>query len=122
MTKYIECLAIGSQFPLELPGEGPLLRFRPSGVDILYAMPNPSAFERRAFKSGHAMKLGIAKSDRLGALILDFGEGFSAEVPFDAGIEKPENIPDFSGATGFSRLPVVLVGIDTADEIGRAHV
>jgi hypothetical protein len=110
-----EKLAIGAPYPREFHGDGPRVVFHPSGLEILFAMSEPNDYEIGSFKTARETKIGFAKWDRLGVLLVDFGEGLSVEVPFDAGIEKPENVPALDITSDFSRVPLTFIGVDPAN-------
>jgi hypothetical protein len=106
----------GETFPINIDITGPRIIFSGSGFDIIFPIDNPNQYERNSFKAGHPTKIGFAPFKRLGALIIDFKEGFAFDVPFDAGIEKPESIPSFENIDKSTRIAINIIGIDTANE------
>jgi hypothetical protein len=111
----LELLALGQPYPREFHGDGPRVAFHPYGLEILFALAEPDAYEIGSFKSGRETKIGFAKWDRLGVLLVDFGEGFSFDVPFDAGIERPENVPALDITNDLARVPFTFIGVDPAN-------
>jgi hypothetical protein len=108
-------IGIGLPYPAELPRAGVLAQFSSLGISLLFALPEPSQKEKAQFDREHPVKIGIAKFDRIGVLIIDFGEGISIDTPFDAGVENPVDVSDLSGITDQSQLTFFMIGIDTSD-------
>jgi hypothetical protein len=107
---------LGQRYPLEFHGDGPRVVFHPSGLEILFAMSKPNEYEIGSFKAARETKIGFAKWDRLGILLIDFGEGFSVEVPFDAGIEKPDDVPCLDITSDFARVSFTFIAVDPAND------
>lgn len=109
--QHFQTLAIGRQYSPAIPGEGPIILFQPNVIEIVHGLANPNPYERQCFNANHSTRIGIARVGRLGILLFNFGAGFTCEVPFDAGIEHPESMPDLSGFTSASHITLSLVGV-----------
>jgi len=104
-------LAIGQRCPLDLP-EGGVIQLSSGGLTLFINIPDPDDFEKKAFKSGHPLRVGLATVGRTGFLLANFGDGFMTDLPFDAGLELPENRPQFEELTAQSRIQLLIVGVD----------
>lgn len=108
-------ISVGNPYPSELNITGPILQFSKSGINILNIISNPDEFEiNLARNTNIGIKIGYVSYGRIGLLLFDF-KGFSFEVPFDAGIEKPENIPDLSLESDSSRLLLNIISVDSSN-------
>lgn len=58
------------------------------------------------------MRIDIGKYDRIGFFVIDFGNGFSIDAPFDAGIEDDGHIPTFEWFANGAPCSLALIGVD----------
>ncbi|MFZ4504705.1 MAG: hypothetical protein ACOYM1_12230 [Methylovulum sp.] len=121
----LQHFSVGMSSPISFPGEGPRLLMQKCGLTVLLNINNPDCYEINALaNSSHQMKIGYTPCDRLGILILDF-KGFTFDLPFDAGIESHENIPDLTIKSEQSCVSLSIVSADSANfnkVIGIRHI
>lgn len=101
----------GGIYPGAIP-PAPVVGFTPGGLMLLVPLKFPDEYEQKALSAGGNARCGVFRSGRTGFLFIDFGEGFDMDFPFDAGIEKMENLFDPGPISDQSRLAVLIVGID----------
>lgn len=111
MKKIMLGFAVGTKCPISLP-EGASLQFSQSGITMFVSIPKPDYYEKKAFKAGHPVKFGVTTFNRMGFLVADFGEGFVMDMPFDAGLEKDQDIPDLTLTSPESKVLLTLVAVD----------
>lgn len=118
-------ICVGKPLPNPFPEEGPKLLMQQSGLSIILNINDPDDYEKNALSSSsYPIKIGYASHDRLGILLLDF-KGFSFDLPFDAGIENPESIPDLTIKSNQDRILLSIISADSARShkvIGIRHI
>lgn len=105
--------AVGKPCPIQIP-EGCVIAFTPSGLIVYVNITSPTVKERKLFH-GNITKIGLVKHQRMGLLLVDFGEGFNFGATFDAGIEPPANLPDYDEFQSPMRVAISFVGVDATN-------
>lgn len=107
-----QSLAVGAVSPTTFPKEGVFVHFAPSGITLYLNLMNPDEYEQRALKAAHPTKIGILNYGRTGFLMIDFGDNYMLNAPFDVGIEPPENIPDLEKVRNGGLILLLIVGVN----------
>lgn len=110
-------ISIGKTIPLPINDEGPRFVINDSGITIICAINNPDSYEIDSFKSRRKTKIGALSYGRLGFIIVDFGEGFEFDVPFDIGRISNEYVPNLElWGESRKRIAITLIGCNHSNQ------